>query len=206
MMMMHRSLQRMARKQHALVARGFASDSKDLIGLVGIGQMGNHMANNLIAKGQKVVVFDVNADSTKPLAAKGAIVASTAREVAEKCDRVVTMLPNTAIVEQVYLHDKDGFSDVVRPSHLFIDSSTIDAIFTKKLSEIYHEKGAKIVDAPVSGGVIGAENGTLTFMVGGTEEEFQMVKPTLEYMGRNIVHCGSSCTYAIVGLYGKVSN
>ncbi|KAJ0399832.1 hypothetical protein P43SY_008138 [Pythium insidiosum] len=181
--------------------RSLSSSTKDFVGVVGLGQMGGHMANNLHAKGKKLVICDVDPANVKALESKGAIVAKTPREVAERCDTVLTMLPNTAIVEGVYL-GQDGFYDAIRPGQVFIDSSTIDPIFTKKLSEQVHEKRALIVDAPVSGGVGGAEKGTLTFMVGGTSAEFDAVKPTLELMGKNIVHCGVSST----GQVAKVCN
>lgn len=163
------------------------------VGIVGVGQMGNHMATNLMKNGHEVVVCDPDAKQVQALVAKGAQAASTPHEVAERCGSVLTMLPSTAVVENVYF-GKDGFHEAIRPDHLFIDSSTIDPIFAKKLSEKVHtEYHSTFVDAPVSGGVMGAENGTLTFMVGGEAEEFERVKPLLQAMGRNIVHCGGSC-------------
>ncbi|GLE02572.1 hypothetical protein PINS_up019960 [Pythium insidiosum] len=185
----------------ASLVRAFSHSSKDFIGVVGLGQMGGHMANNLHAKGKKLVICDADPANVKTLESKGAIVAKTPREVAERCDTVLTMLPNTQIVESVFF-GPDGFYDAMRPGQIFIDSSTIDPIFTKKLSEQVHEKKAVIVDAPVSGGVVGAEKGTLTFMVGSTSAEFDAVKPTLELMGKNIVHCGSSST----GQVAKICN
>ncbi|DAZ93066.1 TPA: hypothetical protein N0F65_008860, partial [Lagenidium giganteum] len=187
----------------SLYARGMSSAAtKDYVGIVGVGAMGGHMANNLIKNGQtKLVVLDVEPKHVEPLAKKGAIVAKTPREVAEKCDTILTMLPSTAIVEDVYL-GKDGFHSVLRPSHVLMDSSTIDPIFTKKLSEEVHKKKAIFVDAPVSGGVVGAEKGTLTFMVGGEKHEFEKVTPILQKMGKNIVHCGASST----GQIAKICN
>lgn len=170
-----------------------AAATKKHVGIVGLGMMGNHMANNLRQNGHSVVVCDVDPRNTKPHADKGSIVAKTPREVAELCDTIVTMLPSTAIVESVYL-GANGVHEALRKDHVLIDSSTIDPIFTKKLSAELHKRGATFVDAPVSGGVVGAENGTLTFMVGGEVAEFDTVKPVLLGMGKNIVHCGGSCT------------
>lgn len=167
--------------------------TKKHVGVVGLGQMGGHMANNLRKNGHSVVVCDVDPRNTKPHADKGSIVAKTPREVAELCDTIVTMLPSTAIVESVYLGEH-GVHEALRKEHVLIDSSTIDPIFTKKLSTELHARGATFVDAPVSGGVVGAENGTLTFMVGGEVSEYDAVKPVLLGMGKNIVHCGASCT------------
>lgn len=156
--------------------------------------MGSHMANNLRKNGHSVVVCDVDPLATKVHADQGSVVAKTPREVAELCDTIVTMLPSTAIVEHVYL-GANGFHEALRNEHVLIDSSTIDPIFTKKLSAEIHERGAVFVDAPVSGGAIGAKNGTLTFMVGSNPSEFETVKPVLQSMGKNIVHCGESCKW-----------
>ncbi|KAF1317492.1 3-hydroxyisobutyrate dehydrogenase, partial [Globisporangium splendens] len=184
----------------ALVRRAF-STSKQNVGVVGLGQMGNHMANNLRKNGHSVVVCDVDPRSTKPHADAGSVVAKSPREVAELCDTIITMLPSTTIVEHVYLGE-NGFHEALRNEHVLIDSSTIDPIFTKKLSAEIHKLGAVFVDAPVSGGAIGAKNGTLTFMVGGKPSEFETVKPVLQAMGRNIVHCGESST----GQVAKICN
>ncbi|TMW60090.1 hypothetical protein Poli38472_000132 [Pythium oligandrum] len=201
MTMMTRGLQRVFMRSTAFSTRHFSQSTKETVGIIGLGQMGGHMANNLFAGGKKLVVCDVDPANTKAIASKGATVAKSPREVAEQCDTVITMLPNTGIVEEVYL-GKDGLQSVLRPEHFFIDSSTIDAIFTKSLSEKIHAQGARFVDAPVSGGVVGAENATLTFMVGGEKDEFEHVKPLLTHMGKNIVHCGGSS----MGQVAKVCN
>lgn len=187
------SIARRAAAAPIAARRSFATATKKHVGVVGLGCMGNHMANNLRKNGHSVVVCDVNPANTKPHADKGSIVAESPRHVAELCDTIVTMLPSTAIVESVYL-GKNGVHEALRKDHVLIDSSTIDPIFTKKLSTELHARGALFVDAPVSGGVVGAENGTLTFMVGGEAAEYEKVKPVLLGMGKNIVHCGASCT------------
>ncbi|KAG7397983.1 hypothetical protein PHYBOEH_011912 [Phytophthora boehmeriae] len=164
--------------------------------------MGGRMADNLRKHGHQLVVCDPVAANVQSQVAKGgAVAAANAREVAEQCDTIITMLPSTATVECVYLGD-DGVHEALRDDHLLLDSSTIDPLFTKKLSEELHKRGATFVDAPVSGGVAGAQNGTLTFMVGGTAEEFERVKPLLGAMGRNLVHCGGSGT----GQIAKICN
>lgn len=180
-------------RPRAAALRQFSAAAARPVGIVGVGQMGNHMATNLMKNGHQVVVCDPDAKQVQALVAKGAQAVSTPHEIAERCGSVLTMLPSTAVVESVYF-GKDGFNEAIRPDHLFIDSSTIDPIFTKQLSDKVHTKyNSTFVDAPVSGGVMGAENGTLTFMVGGEVEEYERVKPLLQAMGRNIVHTGSSC-------------
>lgn len=168
--------------------------AKPTVGFIGLGQMGGRMAEHLRSKGYPLVVSDPVAANVKPLAEKGAVVAITPKEVAAQSDTVITMLPSTATVECVFL-GKDGIHEALRPDHVLIDSSTIDPLAAKALSTELHSRGATFVDAPVSGGVQGAQNATLTFMVGGTAAEFETVKPLLEAMGRNIVHCGESCTF-----------
>ncbi|RLN86693.1 hypothetical protein BBJ28_00013388 [Nothophytophthora sp. Chile5] len=179
--------------------------SKNQVGLIGLGQMGGRMADNLRKNGHHLVVCDPVAANVEAQVAKGnAVAAANAREVAEQCDTIVTMLPSTATVECVYL-GVDGVHEALRSEHLLIDSSTIDPIFTKKLSEELHAKGATFVDAPVSGGVAGAQNGTLTFMVGSEPDEFERVKPLLTSMGKNIVHCGASSTGQIAKLCNNLA-
>ncbi|KAF1779001.1 3-hydroxyisobutyrate dehydrogenase, NAD-binding domain [Phytophthora cactorum] len=143
--------------------------SKDQVGVIGLGQMGGRMADNLRKHGHKLVVCDPCLPTYR------------GREVAEQCDTLITMLPSTATVECVYLGE-DGVHEALRSEHLLLDSSTIDPIFTKKLSKELHDRGATFVDAPVSGGVAGAQNGTLTFMVGGEPEEFERMASVAEAM------------------------
>ncbi|KAI9906495.1 hypothetical protein PsorP6_016357 [Peronosclerospora sorghi] len=185
--------------------RAFATASAtNQVGIIGLGQMGSRMAENLRQHGHQLVVCDPVATSVQQQVERGAIAATTAREVAEQCDTILTMLPSTATVEHVYL-GKDGVHEALRRDHLLLDSSTIDPIFTKKLSNELHARGATFVDAPVSGGVAGAQNGTLTFMVGGDPDAFERVKPFLQAMGKNIVHCGGSSTGQIAKLCNNLA-
>ncbi|KAL3669740.1 hypothetical protein V7S43_005120 [Phytophthora oleae] len=179
--------------------------SKNQVGIIGLGQMGGRMADNLRKNGYKLVVCDpMPVNVQKQVDQGGAVAALTPKEVAEQCDTIITMLPSTAIVENVYLGD-DGVHEALRCEHLLLDSSTIDPIFTKKLSKELHDRGATFVDAPVSGGVSGAQNGTLTFMVGGEAEEFERAKPLLKAMGKNLVHCGVSSTGQIAKLCNNLA-
>ncbi|KAL3833727.1 hypothetical protein ACJIZ3_008463 [Penstemon smallii] len=171
------------------------------VGFIGLGNMGSRMANNLIKAGYDVVVHDVNCDVVKSFSEKGILTKNSPFEVAEASDVVITMLPSSSIVMDVYTGPK-GFlkgGTELRPC-LFIDSSTIDPQTSRKLSAaiskctLKEEKGGfrspAMLDAPVSGGVISAENGSLTFMVGGSEEAYTYAKPLFLSMGKNIIHCG----------------
>eukprot|EP00644_Phytophthora_capsici_P016170 jgi/Phyca11/8493/fgenesh1_pm.PHYCAscaffold_28_\ len=148
--------------------------------------MGGRMADNLRKNGHNLVVCDPVAANVQKQVDQGAVAASTPKEVAEQCDTIITKTFSTM-------------------AHLLLDSSTIDPIFTKKLSKELHDRGATFVDAPVSGGVAGAQNGTLTFMVGGEAEEFERVKPLLKAMGKNLVHCGGSSTGQIAKLCNNLA-
>uniref|UniRef100_M4B845 3-hydroxyisobutyrate dehydrogenase n=1 Tax=Hyaloperonospora arabidopsidis (strain Emoy2) TaxID=559515 RepID=M4B845_HYAAE len=181
-----------------------SSATQQVVGVIGLGQMGGRMADNLRKHGHRLVVCDPEAANVQRQVDQGAVAAATAREVAEQCDTIVTMLPSTATVERVYL-GVNGVHEALHKDHVLLDSSTIDPLFTKKLSKELHERGATFVDAPVSGGVAGAQNGTLTFMVGGTLQEFEQVKPLLKAMGKNLVHCGGSSTGQIAKLCNNLA-
>jgi 3-hydroxyisobutyrate dehydrogenase-like beta-hydroxyacid dehydrogenase len=173
-----------------------ATSTKSTVGFIGLGQMGARMAENLRLKGHQLVVSDPVAANLAPLADKGAVVAGSPKEVAALADTVITMLPSTDVVRHVFLGE-GGIHEALRPEHVLIDSSTIDPLGAKHVSDEIHARGATFVDAPVSGGVMGAQNATLTFMVGGTPAEFERVKSLLADMGRNIVHCGGSCAFVV---------
>lgn len=132
-------------------------------------------------------VYDVSKPACDALKAKGANVCSNTIEIAEKSDFVITMLPNNDIVWNTY---ETMSSKGVNKNTIFIDSSTIDPKVAQSVQKLIKSKGARFVDAPVSGGVPGAEQATLTFMVGGTEAEYNDVKGILQGMGKNITHCG----------------
>ncbi|CAG8661094.1 6469_t:CDS:2, partial [Ambispora leptoticha] len=170
------------------------------IGFIGLGQMGFKMANNIYRKsGAPFVLYDINAtvidkfielqQATSSSLAKIHI-ANTPKEVAQAASVVITMLPNSPHVEKVYLGE-EGLVHAVDKDTFLIDSSTIDPSVAKSVAEALIAKGARAIDAPVSGGVVGAEAATLTFMVGAsTNEDFDRAKPILSQMGKNIVHCG----------------
>lgn len=147
------------------------------------------MARNLLKKGHKLIVFDVTPASVEALKADGATVASSPKDVASKADLIVTMLPASQHVLEVYT----GNAGILRSVHkgsLLIDSSTIDPSVSQIMAEESNKVGATFVDAPVSGGVNAARDALLTFMVGGPEEAFTKAKAVLDKMGKNVVHCG----------------
>jgi 3-hydroxyisobutyrate dehydrogenase len=159
------------------------------IGFIGLGNMGGPMAANLVKAGHTVAGFDVMPDAVTRFAAAGGATAKSAAEAAANADVIVTMLPAGAHVREIYLGDK-GLIAQAKPGTLLIDSSTIDVDSARAVAAAAQAKGLLMVDAPVSGGVGGAQGGTLTFMVGGSDEAFAKAKPFLEQMGKTIVHAG----------------
>ena len=161
------------------------------IGFIGLGNMGGPMALNLVKAGHDLTVFDLSKDAVEKLTQAGAKAAGTASDVVKGAEFVVTMLPAGAHVKSVYLGD-EGLLAAAEKGTLFIDSSTIDVPSARQVIAEAEAAGMPMVDAPVSGGVGGAEAGTLTFMVGGAAEAFEKAKPVLDVMGKNIFHAGQA--------------
>jgi 2-hydroxy-3-oxopropionate reductase len=159
------------------------------IGFIGLGLMGQPMARNLLAAGYKLVVHNRTRSRADQLAEQGATTVDTPKAVAERSDVIITMLPDSPDVEKV-LAGKHGLLDGIREGSLIIDMSTISPVTTRSLSERVQQKGASMLDAPVSGGDVGAIEGTLSIMVGGSEADFGRAMPLFEVMGRTIVHVG----------------
>jgi 3-hydroxyisobutyrate dehydrogenase len=160
------------------------------IGFIGLGNMGLPMAQNLLKAGHQVEGFDVNAAVARQLAeAKGASVAETVKVAASRADVVITMLPSGREVREVYL-GAAGILESANAGTLLIDSSTIDVDSARVVAAAAEAKDLFMVDAPVSGGVTGAQNAGLTFMVGGSERAFLRAQSILECMGKTIVHAG----------------
>lgn len=150
------------------------------IGFVGLGNMGGPMARNLAKAGHEVTGFDLSAEAMR---AAGVAPAASAAEAARGRDVVVTMLPAGAHVRDAWLGA--GGMAAAAGDAVLIDCSTIDVATAREVAA-----GRRMLDAPVSGGTMGAENATLTFMVGGAEADFAAARPILEAMGRTVVHCG----------------
>jgi 2-hydroxy-3-oxopropionate reductase len=159
------------------------------IGFIGLGAMGNPMSKNMIKAGYSLLVYDVNTILMEEIAALGAQKASSSREVGEKCSTVILMLPNSPHVEAVLFDDK-GLLGGMEPGGIIIDMSTIAPVAAQNFAAKAAEKQITILDAPVTGGVVGAQAGTLAIMVGGPKETLEKVRPILESMGKTIVHAG----------------
>ena len=177
------------------------------IGFIGLGIMGKPMARNLIKAGYALVVNNRSQGPVEEIAAEGASPASSAREVAERSDVVITMLPDSPDVERVVL-GPDGVIEGLRPAMLYIDMSSIAPATTRKIYEALKAKGVESLDAPVSGGELGAKQGALSIMVGGKEEVFKRALPLFQVMGKNIVLIGGpgagqvtkACNQVVVAL------
>jgi 2-hydroxy-3-oxopropionate reductase len=159
------------------------------VGFIGLGIMGMPMARNLMEAGYELTVHNRSPEKAEELGKEGAAVAATPREVAENSDVVITMLPDSPQVREV-VAGEDGVLEGISEGALLIDMSTISPVVTEELAEAVKEKGASMLDAPVSGGDVGAIEGTLSIMVGGEEADFQRAKPLFEAMGKTITHVG----------------
>ena len=156
------------------------------IAFLGLGNMGGPMAANLVRAGHRVTGFDPVPEAVARSEEHGITTVGAAEDAVRGADVVITMLPNGALVQEAYV----AILPAADPGTLFIDSSTIDVADARAANDLATRSGHRAIDAPVSGGVVGAEAGTLAFMVGGTEDDFADAQPLLEAMGRKIVYCG----------------
>ena len=161
------------------------------IGFIGLGAMGKPMTRNLMKAGYPVNVLTRTRSKIEDLLGAGAVWCSTPREVAEKSDVVITMLPDTPDVEEAF-RGRDGVFDGASPGMLLIDMSTVSPMAVRKLAREAEARGCDFLDAPVSGGDIGAQNGTLSIMVGGGESAFRRAMPIFQAMGKTILLIGDS--------------
>lgn len=159
------------------------------LGFIGLGIMGKPMAGHLVKAGHKVFVYDLNPTPVQELVRKGAVGCKSSKEVAEKAEIIIIMVPDTPDVEQV-LFGPGGVAEGVKKGTIVVDMSSISPLATKEFAKKLAQLGVEMLDAPVSGGQVGAENATLSIMVGGKEEIFEKVKPIFELMGKNIVRIG----------------
>ena len=161
------------------------------IGFIGLGHMGAPMALNLLKHPHQLIVHDVSTDAVNKLVQAGAQAAQSLIHLAQQCEIIITMLPAGQHVKEICLNE-NGLFNHVQKNTLIIDSSSIDVDTTRQLSELATQKQIQLLDAPVSGGVVGAEAGTLTFMVGGSTESFQRAQTILNCMGKNIIYAGAA--------------
>jgi len=166
------------------------------IGFIGLGIMGKPMAHNLLRAGYPLVVYNRSRAAMDELAAGGAQTADSPRQVAERSDVVITMLPDSPDVESVIAGTSGNAADSVlascRPGTLLIDMSTISPVVARALAKAAGARGAGMLDAPVSGGDVGARQGTLAIMAGGAREDFDRALPILQMLGKTITHVGES--------------
>jgi 2-hydroxy-3-oxopropionate reductase len=163
----------------------------DKVGFVGLGIMGTSMARNLIEDGHELVIHNRTRAKAKKLAKLGAEVATSPREVAGRSDVIITMLPGPPEVEEV-LAGENGLLEGVGDGSLIVDMSTSSPLLAQELSRTANTRGVGMLDAPVSGGDIGAIEGTLSIMVGGEKEDFERARPLFDAMGKTIVHVGAA--------------
>ncbi len=160
------------------------------IGFIGLGIMGQPMALNLVKAGYKVTGYNRTANKAQALERAGAVLASTPAEAAKDADVVMIIVSDSAAVEEV-VAGKDGVLQTLRSGAVVIDSSTISPTVSRKLACMAAGKGARWLDAPVTGSKHGAEKGELTFMIGGDREALEQVMPILQVLGKKHIYCGS---------------
>ena len=160
------------------------------IAFIGVGHMGGPMARNLLKAGNTVAVFDLSSEALEPVLSAGGNKAASTNAAAASADVVITMLPAGYQVRSVYLDN--GILSVAKKGALLIDCSTIDIDSARAVHADTEKAGFEFLDAPVSGGVGGAESGTLTFMCGGDEDAFARARPILEQMGKKVILAGGA--------------
>ncbi|WP_242775319.1 NAD(P)-dependent oxidoreductase [Brevibacillus parabrevis] len=161
-----------------------------VIGMIGLGNMGMPMSKNLLGSGYAVYGFDVNPDAEKEFAAAGGVAGLTIEEVVKQTEVVLTSLPSPGIVESVYT-GAGGILEHARAGQILMDTSTVTPGLNERLAVACAGKGVGYLAAPVSGGVIGAKNRTLTIMVGGPKNLFDQMQPIFAALGQNIFHVGA---------------
>lgn len=163
----------------------------NIIGFIGTGVMGSSMASHILEAGYKVLVYNRTKSRAEALIEKGAIWKDSVKELSKECDIIITIVGYPKDVEETYL-EEGGIINNAKPGTYVIDMTTSKPNLAKIIYEKAKEKGIYSLDAPVSGGDIGAKNGTLTIMVGGAPEVFEKMKPILELMGKNILLQGAA--------------
>jgi 2-hydroxy-3-oxopropionate reductase len=174
------------------------------LGLIGLGIMGRPMARNLLKAGYALTVYDTVEQAVAELVAEGATRGASPRDVAAAVDVLITMLPDSPQVREVYL-GRDGAFEALRPGWLAIDMSSIAPSTARELAVLAHAAGSSMLDAPVSGGDKGAIAGTLSIMVGGEDAAFERAKPILVAMGKTIVHVGPAGAGQVVKVCNQVT-
>lgn len=173
------------------------------LGFLGLGIMGYPMARNLLQAGHEVAIWSHTSSKADELAAKFPGLGSacaTPKDVAAKADTIIVIVGDTAMSEAV-VFGPDGLMDAARPGSVIVDASTVACSYSKSASERCKARGVDFLDAPCTGSKPGAENGTLTFMIGGPSDVYERVKPLLEPMGKRLYYCGGPG----LGMHAKLS-
>ncbi len=160
------------------------------VGFIGMGIMGRPMAENILNGGYPLTIYNRTISKTKELVSKGAKIANSPAEVASLSEIIITMVSDSPDVVEV-ISGKDGVIDGIRANSIVIDMSTISPEVERELDRLLHDRKCTLIDAPVSGGDVGAQNATLSIMAGGERESFERVLPLFEMMGKSITYCGS---------------
>ena len=176
---------------------------KKMLGFIGLGIMGKPMAKNLLKAGFNLVVFSRSKGSVEALVQEGALQADSPKEVAERAEVIITMLPDSPEVQEVIL-GKDGVIQGIKPNSVVIDMSSINPLVSRGIAETLKRKGVEMLDAPVSGGETGAIQGTLAIMVGGDEKVFKESMEIFKAIGRNIVQVGKIGAGGFVKLVNQI--
>lgn len=179
------------------------ADSKPTVGFIGLGIMGKPMARNVMRAGYPLIAFNRSRAPMDELAAEGAALGASPADVAARSHIVITMLPDSPDVEQV-VFGPNGIAEGIRPGSLLIDMSSISPVTAVKVAEELGKKGVRVLDAPVSGGDVGARQGTLSIMVGGPEDVFNEALPVFQALGKNIVLCGGHGAGQITKLCNQI--
>lgn len=166
-------------------------NEKPTVGFIGLGIMGQPMARNVLINGYPLVVYDLSPAAVAALTAQGASAADSPRHLAEQVDIVLLCLPDSPDVQAAML-GPDGVLAGTRAGQIVIDMSTISPVVARELATTAAAQGVTFLDAPVSGGEVGARSGTLSIMVGGDEATLEQVRPLLQTMGQRILHMGTS--------------
>ena len=179
--------------------------ASEVVGFIGLGIMGRPMALNLMKAGHRLVVTSRSRGPVDTLVAAGATAVATPADVAREADIIITMVPDTPDVEKV-ITGKDGILSSLKPGAIVIDMSTISPDVTRRLSAAVAATGGSMLDAPVSGGEIGAKNATLTIMVGGDEKTFERARPVLACMGKpeSVTYIGPSGSGQVTKLCNQI--
>ena len=173
------------------------------VAFVGLGVMGQPMAGHLLAAGCDLTVFTRTRSKARALTSKGAKWAGSAADAAAHADFVFVCVPDTPDVEAVVLGDK-GIGDGAKRGTIIVDHSTISPSATRRIAKDLATRGIKFLDAPVSGGDVGARNATLSIMVGGDKNAFEKVRPLLGHMGKAITYCGPSGAGQLTKLVNQI--